>query len=191
MKQSLLLLLVVLLCLCAVAVAQKSGEEVEPYLVTPITQGHHASFTLDDKSMVSGKVVGGTDQTVIVADESGKRSEIPVTRVRALQFQRPRRSTKLDFLGSVIGSVSLGFAGAAIGRTAAEHIHSDHTAGTAGPMIGGLTFGFLGGYLGQKIIRHAVKEDVRLTVPAEAPPVPAQSRLTPPPLSVPELTGHR
>jgi hypothetical protein len=79
-------------------------------------------------------------------------------------LRRPKRSAKLDFIGNMVGGLGFGFAGAAVGKKAAENIRSDHTSGKAGPIVGGVVFGFAGSYLGRYLVRHMAAEQVTLKV---------------------------
>lgn len=163
------------------AFAQKQ-EDAEPYLITPYTMNKQASVTLADFSKVTGKVVGGDDEKVVLLQPGGKRTEVPTRKIQLVQYQRPRRSNKLDFLGSLIGGIGLGYAGSTIGKHAAMSIRSDGTPGRIGPITGGVGFGFLGGMIGKHLIRHAVKEQVTLTLvpegasPAATAPAPAPAK---------------
>lgn len=152
----------VLLLLASPAIAQVT-EEVEPYLVAPFVTNKVVSVVTTERRKIEGKVIKG-DENKIVVNQGGSPVELPVSKILLVQFRRPKRSARNDFLGSVIGGVGLGFAGAAIGREAAQSIRSDGRAGRVGPIVGGIAFGFAGGQIGRWLMRRSVKEEVTLKI---------------------------
>lgn len=161
--------------------AGKPAEQIEDFLVVPTTRGKTVDFTLKDHTIVTGKVVGGDDEKVVIQDAKGARTELPLAKVLVLQFRRAKRSGKLDFAGSLAGGIGLGVAGAAAGRQIGQNIHSDGSAGRAAPLAGGVGLGFLGGYLGKVIVRHLATEQVTLTVISAEEPAPKPPQPQPPP----------
>ena len=140
-----------------------SQEEVETYLVAPYTTGKMVTVMMAGGKKVEGKVVSGDDEKITVQQSSGPLN-VPVTQIESVELRRPKRSTKLDFIGNMIGGLGFGFAGAAIGKKAAENIRGDHTSGKVGPIVGGVVFGFAGSYLGRYMVRHMAAEQVTLKV---------------------------
>lgn len=140
-----------------------SQEDVESYLVAPYTTGKTVTVTMAGGKKVEGKVVSGDDDKITVQQSSGPVN-VPVTQIASVELRRPKRSIKLDFIGNMIGGLGFGFAGAAVGKKAAENIREDHTSGKAGPIIGGVVFGFAGSYLGRYLVRHMAAEQVTLKV---------------------------
>jgi hypothetical protein len=159
--------------------AQKQVE-AEPYLLAPYAMNKQAAVTLPDFTMLRGKVVAGDADKIVILGKDGKRIEVPTDKIHLLQVRQPRRSNKLDFVGSLIGGIGLGFAGSYAGKQAGMHIHSDGSAGRVGPITGGLSFGFLGGMLGKYVIRHAVTEQVIYTLSPDVSPSPPQQPSTQP-----------
>jgi len=163
------------------ALAQKQ-EEAESYLVAPYTLNKMTRVTLPDYSTLRGKVVGGDEDKIVVLGQDGKRTDVPTSKIQLVQFRRQRRSNKIEFLASLAGGMSLGFAGSTIGKHAAMSIRSDKAPGRIGPIVGGVGLGFLGGYIGKRLARHAVTEEVTLTLAPEggtsspAAPKPAASK---------------
>jgi len=147
----------------APAVLAQVTEEVEGYLVAPYTLNKQVTVITTDRRKIEGKVIKGDADTLSI-DQRGTTVELPTNRVLIVTFRRPKRSGKIDFLGSLAGGVALGFAGAAIGRESAKAIRSDGTPGRVGPIAGGVAAGFIGGRLGRSLARRAFKEEVTLKV---------------------------
>jgi hypothetical protein len=138
-------------------------EDVESYLVAPYTTGKMVTVTMAGGKKVEGKVVSGDDEKITVL-QSGGSVNVPVDQIASVELRRPKRSAKLDFIGNMVGGLGFGFAGAAVGKKAAENIRGDHTSGKAGPIVGGVVFGFAGSYLGRYLVRHMAAEQVTLKV---------------------------
>jgi hypothetical protein len=170
------------LFLVAPGVWAQVKEEVEPYLVAPQILNRTVNITTADFKVVRGKVVAADEEKVVVRQGAG-RVELPVTKIQMVNFRRPRRSGKLEFLGNLLGGTGFGFGGAAIGKQAAQSIRGDGQPGRIGPIVGGIAFGFAGGYIGKHLMRRAVQEEVTLTLlPDVAAPAPQTS---PPPQPAP------
>jgi len=154
------------LLLVAPAVLAQVTEEVEGYLVTPYTLNKQVTVITTDRRKIEGKVIKG-DADRLLIDQRGVPVELQTNRILTVTLRRPKRSGKIDFLGSLIGGVALGFAGAAIGRESAKVLRSDGTPGRVGPIVGGVGAGFAGSRLGQYLARRAIKEEVTLKVTPE------------------------
>ena len=175
------------LFLVAPAVWAQVKEEVEPYLVAPQILKKTVNITTADFRVVRGKVLSANEEKVVV-QKGADRLELPVTKIHMVNFRRPKRSGKLDFLGNLLGGTGFGFAGAAIGKQAAQGIRSDGQPGRIGPVVGGIALGFVGGYIGKHLMRRAVQEEVTLTL---LPDVVAAPPTTAPPPPRPALAPKR
>jgi len=169
------------LFLVAPGVWAQVKEEVEPYLVAPQILKKTVNITTADFRVVRGKVVAADEEKVVVR-KGADRLELPVTKIQMVNFRRPKRSGKMEFLGNLLGGTGFGFAGAAIGKQAAQGIRSDGQPGRIGPIVGGIALGFAGGYIGKHLMRRAVQEEVTLTLlPDVVAPAPKSSSLAWPP----------
>lgn len=162
------------LLLVAPAVLAQVTEEVEGYLVTPYTLNKQVTVITTDRRKIEGKVIKGDADRVFI-NQGGTMVELQTNRILTVTLRRPKRSGKIDFLGSLIGGVALGFAGAAIGKESAKGIRSDGTPGRVGPIVGGVAAGFIGGRLGRSLARRALKEEVTLKVTPEGEQPPSGS----------------
>lgn len=153
----------VALLLAALTALGQAEEEVETYLVAPYTLNKAVTVITTDGKKLEGKVVTGDDDKIVLQRPTGPM-DLPTGQIQLLRFRRPKRSTKLDFVGSLIGGVGLGMAGAAIGKEVAKSIRDDDSPGRIGPIVGGIALGFVGGYVGRAIVRRAVTEEVTLKV---------------------------
>ena len=176
------------LFLVAPGVWAQVKEEVEPYLVAPQILNKTVNITTADFRVLRGKVVAADEEKVVVR-KGADRLELPVTKIQMVNFRRPKRSGKLDFIGNLLGGTGFGFGGAAIGKQAAQGIRADGQPGRIGPIVGGMALGFLGGYVGKHLMRRAVQEEVTLTLlPDVAAPAPKSSSLAwPPPRPAPAV----
>ena len=173
------------LFLVAPGVWAQVKEEVEPYLLAPQITNKTANITTADHKVVRGKVVAADEEKVVIR-QGADRLELPVTKIHMVNFRRPKRSGKLEFLGNLLGGTGFGFGGAAIGKQAAQGIRADGQPGRIGPIVGGMALGFLGGYVGKHLMRRAVQEEVTLTLlPDVAAPAPQTS--PPPPRPAPAV----
>ncbi len=155
-------ILLALLFALPAASAQKK-EEIETYLVAPYTLNKLITVTMVDGQKVQGRVVGGDDDKIIV-ERRGSQIELRTDRILNIRLLRATRSPKVILAGNLIGGMGLGFAGAALGKAAAETIRDDDQPGRIGPLVGGIVLGFAGGYLGKEIARNAAYDEVIVTV---------------------------
>jgi hypothetical protein len=161
MKNAFATLVVLLFCACAPAAMAQ--DEIEAYLVAPFTMGKAVTVNTNDGRRIHGVVVSG-DDTKIVVERPGDRTEVATNRISSVKIGRASNSPTLTAVGSVIGGVGLGFAGAALGKSAGIAWHDDRQPGRALPVIGGVVFGLFSGWLGGKVARNAGWEQVTLKV---------------------------